>query len=383
MSSEVAKFGSGVGTVSGFIQIQALPVSLWGRSGNGITDYSGSINVNISGGVITVSPFGLQSGTMVIISGGPAGLSGLNVTTTVTTTIPGYQSGSLMGISGGQLALSGLNVVTTVNPFGLNSGSQMLVSGGQLALSGLNVITTVNPFGLQSGSMMLISGGQLALSGGNVVLSGGAGSPNISGSVRVSGTVEVSGAVGLQIRNSGNVWSDVGHASGLVNYAVPVSSGGILPTLPFGLQSGSFVLVSGGQLALSGLQVIISGGAGSSFISGSVQVSGTVGVSGVIQNLQSGTISLLEMPTYGLNSQWSGAAGKHIIAIRHGGGTAGQSGLEIVVTRIDIAIWASGNINRFDVLLTSGLVSGTAPAITAFIRHRFANAASVASGFVD
>jgi hypothetical protein len=193
------------------------------------------------------------------------------------------------------------------------------ISGGSIAVS---------PFGFQSGTSVVISGGPAGLSGLNVTTS--------------------------------------------VN--------------PFGYQSGTLVGVSGGQLALSGVNVVISGGAFSSNISGMVGVSGNVAVlsgqlavlSGVLTNILSGTVGLYEYPTYALISYWSGAVGKGLIGVYNSGGAT--SGYELELVRMELGIVASGLYNRFDLILGSGNISGTAGTI---VTHRFADAASAGVGYVD
>ena len=134
------------------------------------------------------------------------------------------------------------------------------------------------------------------------------------------------------------------------------------------------VLISGGQLAVSGLAVNVSG------IFSLSNISGGVTISGDIRNILSGTVDNFEYPSYTLISYWSGAVGKGLIGIYHGGGSAGQSGTHVALTRLKVGIWASGNINRIDVIVGSGNISGTAGSP---VRYSQADSASVVSGWID
>ena len=190
--------GAGGGQVSGTVAVSGqvavtsggtLPVSMvsgsisgnylnMAASGVGISHFSGALNVNISGGTINVSPFGLQSGTLVLISGGQLAISGLIVKTSgeyINLAASGvgisHFSGALnVNISGGTI---------TVSPFGLQSGSMVLISGGQLAISGLIVKISGEYVNLAS-SGVGISHFSGAL---NVNISGGSISANVSGNV--------------------------------------------------------------------------------------------------------------------------------------------------------------------------------------------------------
>ncbi|HKT21221.1 MAG TPA: hypothetical protein VJR06_01165, partial [Nitrososphaerales archaeon] len=78
------------------------PMGLQGTQFFPLTANSGSLNVNISGGSIATTPPAYQSGTLVVLSGGTAGLSGLVVT----------DSGSVVNLGSGIISTSGIaNVV--------------------------------------------------------------------------------------------------------------------------------------------------------------------------------------------------------------------------------------------------------------------------------
>jgi hypothetical protein len=202
--------------------VQPLPVQLAGSGDvtpiNSFTGGDGnkSINVNISGGSVSVS-----------ISGG------------IQTQIPGYQSGSLVGISGGQAALSGLNVIASVSiaPFAYQSGTEVGISGGQLALSGLNVILA----GTTTSGGHTISGG--------VTVSGNVSILNITTVPAVSGTTG-SGTLAVAMM--------VYDYSGLKYYpAATLSSGtttqavSVVNQIPVGVVPLNNFLISGSPLLLT------------------------------------------------------------------------------------------------------------------------------------
>ena len=259
---------------------KAIRVALYTSGAVAYSDYSGALNVNISGGSSNVS------GNYVNLAASGVGIShfsgALNINISggsISTTPPAYQSGTLVGISGGNLALSGLIVSISGSP---TVQTQVRNSGAAWTDVGISsgIATMWMPVGGMAGTTVLISGvvganvsgslqisGTVAVSGQVIITSGGiimniSGGVTVSGGIRVSGTVEISGAVGLQIRNSGNVWSDIGHASGLTQYAVPISSGGVIS---------------------------ISGVVGAN-VSGGVTISGGVTVSGFVGALSGGTI---------------------------------------------------------------------------------------------
>src|SRR5712691_8061733 len=166
MSAGASNVASGITTISGFVQVQPQPVTIFGFSQSGvhqISDYSGAMNVNISGGSISV----YISGQFVFTSGGGSP----NISGAVT-------------VSG--------NVVVIASGFGAISGTQAIISGG-----------AGNPN---------ISGG-VTTSGGHTV----------SGGVTVSGSVQVSGFVGV---TSGTVLPAIlvsGNYSALGTYSVSLS----------------------------------------------------------------------------------------------------------------------------------------------------------------
>lgn len=302
MSASQTIYGnSGVGTISGFVQVQPLPMQLFGGvSARVVEAYSGYDG-----------KFGI--GVFVMGQSGAA---------SVTVNPFGYQSGTLVGISGGQLAISGVIVETSGEYF-------------NVAASGVGISH-------YSGAL-------------NVNISGGTISANVSGNY-------------VNVASSG---VGISHYSGALNINI---SGGTITVAPFGLQSGTMVLISGGQLAISGLAVNISG------IFSLSNISGGVTISGDIRNILSGTVDNFEYPSYTLISYWSGAVGKGLIGIYNSGGVAGQSGLEVSLVRLKIGIWSSGNINRVDIILGSGNVSGTAGTVVA---NRRADTTSMVVGYVD
>lgn len=373
-----------VGAISGLSTVQALPVAPFIGSGYGAFSYfSGadgniSLNVNISGGSVTVEISGGVSvdisgnvvatssgGTLPvsIVSGSAAALSGLQVVASVAATIPAWQSGILVGISGGQAALSGLNVVGSFSaaPPGLQSGQMILISGGQGALSGLvvhnsgqTVLTSVsgNLVPVASGGVLpvsMVSGAVEAFSGLNLVVMISGGADALSGvNVIASVTTTLAGwQSGVMVGISGGQAA----LSGL-------NVLGSFTAAPPGLQSGQMVLVSGGQGALSGL---------------------IVEVSGTMVGVFSGSFVSQEYPSYSLTSYWSGTSQKGIIGIANNGAVVGQI---CEVTRVEISIFGSGNINRIDVLRSTsgGSLSGSAGAVVAWDTT---NTASVTSGVVD
>ncbi len=178
MSAGASNVASGITTISGFVQVQPQPVTIFGFSQSGvhqISDYSGAMNVNISGGSISVN----ISGQFVFTSGGGSP----NISGGVTV------SGSVQ--VSGAVTVSG-NVVVIASGFGAISGTQVIISGG-----------AGNPN---------ISGG-VTTSGGHTV----------SGGVTVSGSVQVSGFVGV---TSGTVLPAIlvsGNYSALGTYSVSLS----------------------------------------------------------------------------------------------------------------------------------------------------------------
>lgn len=183
------------------------------------------------------------------------------------------------------------------------------------------------------------------------------------------------------------VSSGIGTISGIIRVNA-------LPTALFrGLSGAEGVLtdysgainvnISGGNLSalMSGVSVSVSGDVVLVVSGGTIQISGIVTInSGIITNVASGTVNSYRWEAYALRSLWSGAVGKDLIGIYHAGGAAGKSGVEVEITGVELGIWGSGNVNRFDIIHGSGVVSGSAGTI---ITYRTADTASVVSGVVD
>jgi hypothetical protein len=157
--------------------------------------------------------------------------------------------------------------------------------------------------------LVAIASGFGSLSGVQVIISGGAGSPNISGGVTVSGSVQVSGTV----------------------------------TALFGLQSGLMVVVSGGGAGISGVAVSVSGDVVT--VSGNVvYISGAVGVS------SGGTLPVNPVSgAYVFGYQFNHISGANLTNV--------QSGAS-VIHAVNINAWVSGGqITVYDSL--SGINAAT------------------------
>lgn len=356
---------SGAVTVSGLVSVNALPVNVHGSGDvtplNSFTGPDGnkSLNVNLSGGTISVAvnPFGLQSGNMVIISGGPAGLSGLNVNASVTSVPPALQSGTQVLISGGQSAISGVYAVVST------SGLSVVVVG----LSGGGALATANTNGDNYG-------------GGNSIATMGYGFNGstydrlrtinaVSGGARSGMGILVAGALGFDYSGS-TLYPLATGASGSAVLAVSVVSGPTvtLSVFPFGIQSGTMVLVSGGQTALSGLIVEVSGETVATSVSGnsvSTSVSGNtiVAASGSTVRIITASGNFVGDNNSGALNVWT-VSGDLLAVISGGtlpvsivsGSTAALSGL-VVETSGNLTPVSSGG--TIPVAIVSGLTGST------------------------
>ena len=203
-------------------------------------------------------------------------------------------------ISGGTVTVSGLVTVQPlpVGVFGGESGNRIAAYSGYDGRFGIAVFVIGQSGGAAAGGS---SGNyvNVASSGVSITHFSGALNVNISGGVLAvtsGGTLQVSGTIralvsGDAIQISGQYLNlaasgvGISHFSGALNVNI---SGGTITTTPPGLQSGTFVLISGGQLAISGVIVRTSGeyvnlaasGVGISHFSGALNV-----------NISGGTIS--------------------------------------------------------------------------------------------
>lgn len=204
----------------------------------------------------------------------------------------------------------------------------------------------VSVFGGESGQRTGAKSGYDGSWGLNVFVIGQSGTAAGAGGGQVSGAILVSGVI-----------------SGV---SIPVASGG---TLPVSMLSGS---ISGNYLNMA------ASGVGISHFSGALNVNISGGT--ISANVSGNAVDSVRYASYTLISYWSGPVAKGLIGIYHAGGAANQSGQVLDVSRLDIGIWGSGNINRVDVILGSGNISGMAGFP---VRMAFGDAASVVSGWVD
>jgi hypothetical protein len=147
MSGPGLETQSGIGTISGYLSVNALPVTLFRGSGAGaFSDYSGALNVNVSGGTISAN----VSGNYVNVAASGVGIShysgALNVNISGGT-ISANVSGNYVSVAASGVAISHYSGALNVN-----------ISGGTISA---NV----------SGNVVVI-----AASGGNLLLSEGTGS---------------------------------------------------------------------------------------------------------------------------------------------------------------------------------------------------------------
>ncbi|MEK6879975.1 MAG: hypothetical protein AABY22_10225, partial [Nanoarchaeota archaeon] len=253
-------------------------------SGVGISHYSGALNVNISGGTISANVSGNY--VNVASSGVPithySGALNINISGgTISTTPPAYQSGTLVGISGGQLGLSGLIVKISGEYLNLASSGvgishfsgalNVNISGGtisanvsgnyvNLASSGVGIshysgalnvnisgagTLTVSLAGTQVSGTVAVSGQVIITSGGIIPISQVSGGFNVSGGFTVSGSLQISGTVA-------------------VSGQVIITSGGVIPV---GVVSGIQPIHNTYTLMFSGF-VTVSGSASSGFTRG-------------------------------------------------------------------------------------------------------------------
>mgnify|MGYP007031181532 CR=1 FL=1 len=144
-------------------------------------------------------------------------------------------------------------------------------ASGDVAISHYSGVLNVNISGGSvaaniSGNVVVIASGFGAISGVQVIISGGAGSPNISGGVTVSGGVTISGNISslsgglvqIQDRISGLGVGASSGADGRLGLNVFVVSGSVTGGggSIAAYQSGTLVSISGGVAGLSGLIVI-------------------------------------------------------------------------------------------------------------------------------
>jgi len=379
-SSGAVTQASGWAPTGRTLYLEPLPVGVYGSGQvQPVTIFSGSdgntsLNVNISGGVVSASftPPSPQSGQYVMLSGGFAGISGLPVTASVSVSPPAYQSGTLVALSGGFAGISGLPVTTTVNPFGLQSGTMVILSGGFAGISGLPVSVSGNLVLVASGGTLLVSGNVIVTTSGvaDVIVSTLSGQPlPVSGIVAVisGGTLPITGGVTV----SGGV--QVSGTVAISNTLFALSGGGI--TISGGVTVSGLVGISGGGLTISG-GVTVSGTV--SITSGNVYVT-----SGAVNDL-SGLVTPREWPSYTMTVFWSGPAGVGLFGLsNYGSGVAaGQSGMVLEITRIEVGIYASGNINRLDLYRTDNSVVQMSGPKGTIVPYYSGNAVSIASGFV-